>query len=55
MDSDFEGYTPLSDEEFTIVAWLDRLGADAEVIRQTLDRCRADVDVLDYFLGRSRE
>ncbi len=39
-----------------VLAWLQRIDeTDPEIIDCTLEKCRMDVDALDYFLGRARE
>jgi len=43
-------------EESLILAWLlKQPDITREEIETTLSKCRTDVDILDYFLGRARE
>lgn len=46
----------LSNELREVLNWLHRIDEnDQDIIDCTLEKCRADVDALDYFLGRARE
>ncbi len=45
-----------ADEENSILKWLMRIEeTDPAIIEYVLNKCRADVDALGYFLNRARE